>query len=133
MFEKTLKDKLTKIFDLDKVTYDKPSDSQEQECVFIEVESANCKLADARQIARVKGVLHVFANTDKLPYGYFTKKIAEADPEDVKSLFFFDFEENKGTYRNITERSIGFLYLFDSQFDPAIGTITEVNLSYAES
>ncbi len=133
MFEKALKDKLTRIFDLDKVTYDLPSTSQEQEACFIAVEKAPCKILDGRQMARVTGKLHVFASLDKLPYGYFTKKIAEADWADTKDLFFFDFEENRGTFRNITERSLGFVYLYDSQYDPNVGELTSVNLSIAES
>lgn len=133
MFEKSLKDKLIRIFDFDKVTYDKPGESQEQEATFIDVTLAMCRVIDARQIARVEGKITVFANSDKLPYGYFSKRIAEADPEDTKDLFFFDFEENKGTFRNIAERSVGFRYLFDSQYDPAIGTITSIDLTITEN
>jgi len=133
MFEKQLSSQLKRIFDFDKVSFDRPGESQEQEAVFIEVETAACKIKDKRQIARVTGKVHVFASLDKLPYGYFTKKIAEADVADVQGLFFYNFEENKGTYRNITERSMSFLYLFDSQYDPAIGIINQVNLSIAES
>lgn len=58
------------------------------------------------------------------------KKISEADADDTRNLFFFDFEENKGTFRNIVERSMGFLYLFDSQYDPSIGTLNEITLTY---
>lgn len=133
MFEKKLTQQLTNIFGFDKVTFDRPGESQEQEAVFIEVETANCKIKDGKQIAKVTGKLHVFASLDKLPYGYFTKRIAEAKADDVKGLFFFNFEENRGTYRNITERSMSFLYLFDSQYDPAIGIINQVNLSLVES
>jgi hypothetical protein len=133
VFEKQLAAQLKAMFDFDKVTYDLPGESKEQEGIFIEIESAKCRVIDARQIARVVGTLHVFANADKLPYGYFSKKIAEAKPEHSKGLFFYDFEENKGTVRNIVERSLGFLFLFDSQYDPAIGTLNEINLSITES
>jgi hypothetical protein len=133
MFKASLKEKLMNIFDFDKVTFDRPSESMEQEGVFIEVEKAKCKVVDAKQIAHVTGKIHVFANIDKLPYGYFTKQIADADADDTSGLVFFDFEENKGTFRNIAERSLGFVYLFDSQYDPALGTINEINLSIAEA
>ncbi len=133
MFETSLKDKLKRIFDLDKVTYDRPGESQEQEGIFIAVEQARCKVIDARQLARVQGKLHIFASLDKLPFGYLTKKISKADPVDVKSLFFFDFEENRGTFRNITERSLAFVFLYDSQYDPNVGELTSINLAIAES
>jgi hypothetical protein len=133
VFETSLKQKLKRIFDFDKVTFDRPGESQEQEGVFVEVENARCKLVDAKQIARVTGKLHVFASLEKLPFGYFSKKISEAAAADVKDLFFFDFEENRGTFRNITERSLGFVFLYSSQYDPNVGELTSINFSIAES
>lgn len=130
MFRVTLQAQLKRIFDFDKVTFDLPSESQEQEGVFVQVESARWRIKDAKQIARVTGTIRVFANQDKLAYGYFNKKISEAYADDTRNLFFFDFEENKGTFRNIVERSMGFLYLFDSQYDPSIGTLNEITLTY---
>ena len=128
MFESALKQKLTRIFDLDKVTFDLPSESQEQECLFIDVQSSKNHIKDGVEVARVTGKLRVFSNSDKLKYGYFSKRIAEADSEDVKDLFFFDFEENSGTFRNITERSLGFVFLFSGQYDPEVGTIDEITI-----
>lgn len=133
MFEKTLADCLKRIFDFDKVTFDRPGESQEQEGMFVEIDTTRCRIKDGRQIARASGTIRVFAENNKLPYGYFTKCISEADPDDTKGLFFFDFEENRGTFRNIAERSMGFVYLFDSQYDPAVGTLNQINLSYVES
>lgn len=133
MFEAALKAKLKRIFDLDKVSFDKPSESQEQEACFIAVETARCRLRDKRQIATVRGKLHIFARLEKMPYGYLSKKIAAADEEDVRDLFFFEFEENRGTFRDITERSMGFVFLFDGQFDPSVGRIDEVDVSISES
>ena len=128
MFEKTLKEKLQRIFDFKKSTFDLPGESQEQECLFIEVQNARPTIKDGRELAFVEGKLRVFANQDKLPFGYFMKRVKNADPADTKDLFFFDFEENGGTFRNIVERSLSFTYFFDSQYDPAMGTITTVNL-----
>lgn len=133
MFEKQLAAQLKRIFDLDKVSFDRPGQSQEQEAVFVEIESARARVKDKRQIARVTGTLRIFAQAEKLPYGYITKAIAAADPADTRGLFFYNFEENKGTFRNIAERSAQFLYLFDSQFDPNVGTLNQVNLSVSES
>ncbi len=126
MFEKSLTEKLKKIFDLDKATFDLPSESQEQEIIFIEVVSSKNNVSDAKFKAKVTGKIRVFCNTEKLPYGYFSKKIAEADPADTKDLFFYDIEENNGTFRNIAERTMSFIYLFDVQYNPAIGEINEL-------
>lgn len=132
MFEKRLADKLRRIFDIEKVTYDRSGESREQEAIFIEVESSRNRIKDAREIAKVTGALHVFAPSEKLKYGYFSKAIADADPADTKDIYFYEFEENLGTYRNIVERKLQFIYLYDSQYDPNIGELTSVNLSYPE-
>jgi hypothetical protein len=133
VFEKSLALKFQKIFGLAKVTYDRPGESQEQEGLFISITEAKNRIIDAREIARVTGTLHVFANSDKLPYGYFSKAIAEASADDKRGLFFYDGEENIGTFRNICERKISFIFLYDSQYDPAIGELNAVNLTYSES
>lgn len=133
MFESELLDKIKTIFDFKKVTYARPGDSQEQEGVFIDIKSARCKIVEKRQIAAVTGTIYVFGNSEKLPYGYFAKKISAADASLTKDLFFFDFEENKGIIQNIAERSVSFHFLFDSQYDPNIGTLNQVNLSYPEN
>lgn len=130
--EKVIIEKLTRIFGLKKVTFDRPSDSEEQECVFVNVTKPQIKIIDAREIAKIEGVIHVFANSDKLPFGYFAKRIQRAALEDTRG-FFFGPEENVGTFRNIAERKFDFTFLFDSQYDPALGNITSVNLVYPET
>ncbi len=133
MFKTQMANQLKRIFEFDKVTFAIPGESEEQEGLFINVENAQTCVKDARQIARVTGKIHVFAQLNKLPYGYFSKCLAEAELADKSGFFFYDFEENKGTFQNIVERTLSFVYLFDSQYDPAIGTLNEVNLSFAES
>lgn len=133
MFEKRLEEQIRKIFDFPKVTFDSPGESQEQEGVFIEIVKARTGAKPGRQIAHVVGVLHVFAASNKLPYGYFMKRIEAASAEDKRGFFFYNFEENKGKYRNIVERSVGFQYLFDSQYDPAVGRIQTVNTQISET
>lgn len=123
---------LKRIFDLDKVTFDNPGESNEQNCMFIQVEKADVRIRDGRQISKSMGTLRVFANADKLPYGFFAKKIAEASPVDTER-FFFGAEENLGTFQNIAERRFSFVFLLDSQYDPALGTISEVNISITET
>jgi len=91
VFEPSLKAKLTSIFGLDKVTFDTPGESQEQEGMFISVDSAKMRIRDKRQIARVTGTIRVFASLDKMPFGFFSKSLANAAADDVKGLFFYDF------------------------------------------
>jgi hypothetical protein len=131
--ESSLTEKLKRIFKLDKVSFDLPGESQEQEGIFIAVERDHAKVVDKREIHRVQGKLSIFASSNKLPFGYLAKAIAAARAEDVRPLFFFNFEENKGTIGKICERSLEFIFLFDSQYDPNLGTITSVNLSMTET
>lgn len=132
MIETIMKERLERIFDIDKVTFDKPGESKEQKAVFVDVSKESVRVIDAREIAKVEGVIHVFAPSNELPFGFFAKKLAKAKLEDVKG-FFFGPEENVGVYRNVAERKFDFTFLFDSQYDPAIGTITSLTTTYAES
>jgi hypothetical protein len=131
VFEKALKDKLKEIFDLDKVTFDLPSSSKEQECLFVEVQSSKNTIKDGAQIAKVTGKITVFGSLDKMPYGYFSKKIHEAGSK-AKDLFFYDFEENQGTFRNISERSLSFVFFYDGQYDPNLGTINSIQIEVSD-
>jgi hypothetical protein len=132
MFEKSLQEKFKSIFDLKKITYALPSESQEQECLFIQVDRSRNTIKDGKQIALVEGKLRVFGNSEKIPFGYFSKCIQRSSPDLTKDLFFFDFEENAGTYQNIVERSLSFIYFFNSQYDPALGTITSIDIEVTE-
>lgn len=131
MFEESLQEKLKAIFDFKKVTFSRPNKTEdgeapEQECLFIEVENPRCKLSDKKQIARVTGKAIVYASADKMPFGYFAKKIAAADPANTKDLFFSDIEANSRTFQDIVQRGFSFVYFFNSQYDPAIGSITSI-------
>jgi hypothetical protein len=130
--EKSIKEKLQRIFDLQKVTFDKPSESNEQEGIFVAIANSHFQVKDAREVARLDGSIHVYANADKLPIGYFSKRIDAAAIEDTRG-FFFGPEENMGTIQNIVERKFDFTFLYDSQYDPAIGTITSLTTSLTES
>ena len=117
---------LRRILDFNIVKFDKPSESHEQECVFVSVETSKNTIKDGVQIAKVTGKIHVYAPANKLPYGYFSKKINEADLADTAPYFFYDFEHNTDQYFDIDERIMSFVYFFNSQYNPALGTITSV-------
>ncbi len=127
MFEKTLEAKIKKIFQIDRVRFDAPGESKEQETIFIEVDKSRNHFKDGRYYARVDGRLIMFAQSDKFPFGYFSKAI-EASPDDTKDLFFYDFEGNERLEANIVQRSVAFVYFFNSQYDPALGNINSVSI-----
>lgn len=129
MFEKALSEQLKRIFDVKKVSFDTPGESAEQECLFVSVESSRNSIKEGRQLAKVQGKLTMIANSEKLPFGFFSKKISEAEIEDTSSFFFYEFEENAGRILNIAERSVSFVYFFNSQYDPERGTMTSIELT----
>lgn len=132
MFEKQLEETFKRIFDIEKVSYDQPGESAEQNCLFIEIESSRNNPKDGRFVARITGNAVLIGPNDKLPFGFFSKKIDEADPADTKDLFFFDFEANTRRYRNLVQRGFSFVYFFDGQYDPDLGTITSVTITTTE-
>lgn len=126
MFEKSLKEKLGRIFAIKKVTYDAPSSAQEQEAVFISVENCRSSIKDKLEIAKVTGKVRLFVNSEKYPFGNMAKAIAAAKLADTKDLFFFGIEDNVGTYQNLVERSASFVYFFSSQYNPDRGQLNKV-------
>lgn len=127
MFEKALEENLKQIFGT-KVSYNAPSESQEQDLLFVAIDVARPTIKDGKAIARVTGRLHMYSQNDKLTYGFFMKKLKEAKPDWTKPFFFFDFEENTNRYGNICERSANFVYFFNGQYDPDLGNINSITL-----
>ncbi len=128
MFEKTMIDQLSRIFDIARVTFDDPSESQEEECLFIQVQKSKNTIKNGHAIARVTGKILMYVNIEKMPFGYLSKKIEEAEQADVSPFFFFDFEDNLSTYASIAQRSLQFVYFFNGQYNPEVGTLTSLNL-----
>lgn len=128
MYENELSEKLKNIFQLKKVTFQEPGESNEQETLFIEIETSRNKIKDGRFTARVSGRLTVFGNANKMPFGFFSKQIDKAKVDDKKDFFFTDFEENTKIINNIVERSLSFVYFFNGQFDPNIGTLNQIDI-----
>lgn len=130
-----MKNKLEQIFALKKTTFDAPSQnastgSFEQDVLFIEIEEAPCIAKNGKITARVTGSLVVYAQVDKLPYGYFQKRIQLAGHELTKDFFFFNVDLNPpnspAKVQNISERRVRFVYLYESQFDPEHGELTSL-------
>jgi len=133
MFEKELADKFKAIFGVKKVSYDTPGDSKEQETLWIEVEQPKFSFKDGRATAMVTGNAVMFGRNDALTFGFLSKAIAQAPAALTKDLFFSDFETNTQRFRDIVQRGFSFTYFFNSQYDPAIGTITSVTTTVEES
>jgi hypothetical protein len=133
VFEKQLESKFLKIFNCKKVTFDQPGQSQEQECLFVEIEIAKNIVKDGQVISKISGSASMFGNNDKLTFGYFSKRIAKSDPDDTKSLFFYDIESNTKRFQNIVQRGFSFIYFFNSQFDPETGSIDSVTFTTEEN
>lgn len=133
MFEKQLESKFLKIFNCKKVTFDQPGQSQEQEVLFVEIEVAKNIVKDGQVISKISGSASMFGNNDKLTFGYFSKRIAKSDPDDTKSLFFYDIESNTKRFQNIVQRGFSFIYFFNSQFDPETGSIDSVTFTTEEN
>lgn len=133
MFEKELAEKFKAIFPVKKVTYDVPGESREQDCLFIEVEQPKFTFKDGKAKAMVTGNAVMFGRLEDLTFGFFAKAIAKAPNALTKDLFFSDFEANTQRFRDIVQRGFSFTYFFNSQYDPAIGTITSVTTTVEES
>lgn len=133
MFEQELAEKFKAIFQVKEVNYDTPGESQEQNTLFVEVESPKFTFKDGRALAMITGNAVMFGRNDALTFGFFAKAIAQAPDSLTKDLFFSDFETNTQRFRDIVQRGFSFTYFFNSQYDPDIGTIEELDLTIEES
>ena len=130
-------DKLGAIFGFKKTTYDQPSVNAstgtfEQDILFIQVDRAASVTKEGRATSKVEGSLVVFSQMDKMPFGYFNKRIQQSDPELTRKFFFFDIDLNPTSspsrIQNITERRVSFVYLYAGQYDPDHGELTSLDI-----
>lgn len=133
MFEADLKQRFERIFGIPKVTFSAPGESEEQGCLFVDIQSASSAVKKGRQIARVVGAISIFARSEKIPFGYFTKKINAASLELVSGLFFHNVDETSKRSQDIVERKCSFVFLYSGEYDPKVGSLTSVELSEATS
>lgn len=130
MFKKEMQAKLKTIFGIEKVTFDEPSESFEQDCIFIEI--LDCKSNTGQGIAtsKVRGNLSIYSQKGKLPFGFFNKKIQQADSKDTGAFFFYDvdveLQNSQSRLIDIAERRASFVYLYSGQYDPNQGQITSL-------
>ncbi len=133
MFRKELTARFEKIFGLKKVTFAAPSDSFEQDTLFIEIQAVRSNGGEGTMAAKVTGSVFTYSQADKLPYGFFAKRIAQAAPELVADLFFFDLDRetlvSQARLQNIGERRASFVFLYEAQYDPNQGSVASFELS----
>lgn len=125
MFENKLKSDLEKIF-LVEATYDQPSEKREQGKLFITLDDSHNTIREGEQIARAYGSAVIFGTNDKIPFGFFSKAIQNADRTITKNFFFHEFESNTKTFQNLVQRGFSFVYFFHGQYDPDQGSITTI-------
>jgi len=140
MFRKDLMRRLEAIFQLDKTTMLASSEAYEQDTLFVEILSSRSRVSGAnggRETAKVTGNIVIFSQDDRLPYGFFTKRIEQASAELTKPLFFFDIDvDDVGSparTQNLHERRTSFIFLYDSQYDPDRGSLTNVTFPIFDS
>lgn len=129
MFEKELEAKFKTIFGVKKVSYNEVSDSQEQECLFVQIENSLDQIKPGLERSIVTGSAVLFGVAEKIPFGFFSKAIQKADHALTKDFFFYDFEVNTRRYVDIVQRGFSFKYFHEAQYDPDTGEITSVQFT----
>lgn len=131
--EQALTTKFLSIFEVRKVSFDRPDVShagetlsiREQETMFVNIKAYKPKFREKVEHAKVEGEGVIFANADKMPLGFLSKCIAK-HPDQCKDLFFYDLEQTEKIAENIVSRGFSFVYFFNGQYDPALGIINEI-------
>lgn len=126
MFESELEQKFKNIFDVKKVTFAGPGESMEQECLFVEITNPGNIVKDSKVLSKIEGNAVLFCYGDKVPFGFFSKKIKEASSALTKDFFFSEIEANRKMSKEIVARSFNFIYFFQAQYDPENGEINEL-------
>lgn len=114
------------------MTFNAPSEKFEQDTGFIEINECKTRASEGVVRAQVTGSITIFTQDDKMPYGFFIKKISQANPETKKPIYFFDIDQNivssPAREQNKSERRTGFLFLYSAQYDPNQGELTSLDL-----
>lgn len=133
MFEKALEQTLKDIFKVTKVSFDQPDpEAYEQGVLFVDIEDVKPLMKAKVAGAEVRGTASLVGPSAKVPFGFLSKAIEQATAEQTKDLFFYDYETNTKRFRNIVQRGLSFVYFFSTQYDPDLGSITEVKVTLEE-
>lgn len=125
MVEDDIKAKLGRIFKVP-VTLDEPGEAEEQEKIFVDIQSNQTNIKDGRIVGRVTCEMLMVGQESKMPIDFIPKMIARAESDD-KDHFFFDYStQSQRIFRNIVQRSLTFVYFFNGQYDPETGSIDSI-------
>jgi len=131
--EKELLSRLQKIFGFKKATFSMPSESFEQDTLFVFIENAFSRVTDKITYYKVNGSITIFTQDEKMPTGFMNKRIEMSDIELTKDLFFFNIdtyvENSQARVQNINERRASFVFMYKEQFNPEKGQLTELDIS----
>lgn len=132
MFREELKNSISKIFGVSKVTFESVGDKFEQDTIFIEIELAKSRPSIKKFTSIVTGSIVIYSQLDKLPYGFFSNRIEMASKELKKPFVFLNFEENVANSPfakiNLVERRVSFVYLYKTEHNPERGEITSLEI-----
>lgn len=127
--EEILTSKLQKIFGIRKVTFCLPGEDREQDALFVHVNRNRSSFAKNKMSFNISGEIKLFSQNEKVPYGFFNRKIEQAKKEDKDGFFFHGFDENDPYGpQNLSERKVSFTYLTTTQYDPDKGEINQLQL-----
>ena len=134
MYKKDLEKKLINIFGINRIIFAEPSEDKEQEVLFVNIASSNCKIKNDRILAKVEGQIIIYVNQDKLPHGFFIKKLNKASIYDTESLFFHNIDNNEqyAGAIGLEKRTVDFVYFSNASYNPDMGEITSININEGE-
>jgi hypothetical protein len=127
VFRASMEQKLLSIFGLKKVTFSMPDPAAlEQTIIFVDIQKCVTRTSRGKEFSRAHGTISIFSDSDRIPFGFYAKKINQASPVDTKGFFFYNFDQNEKYNGKLVERKIDFIYLHDAPYNPETGTITSV-------
>lgn len=104
----------------------------EQEVLFVQIDEVKTTVKNGKVLAKVHGTGSISAPIDQLPFGYFSKRIAQAGHDRTKDFYFFQVDVNKGRFQDVIERTFSFIFFYSSQYDPDNGNITSIDFEATE-
>lgn len=127
--DKLLALKLKRIFGVKDVILGAPGDKQEQDVLFVGIERNRTSMTKNKINFMIEGVITMYSQIDKLPLGFFHKKVEQAKVQDKEGFFFHRFDEGSMySIQNLCERTVSFVLVSSEQYDPDKGLLNRLEL-----